>query len=178
MIIALSGYAQSGKSTSVGMIKELRPWFKQVNFKDGLIAELKKNFANTLRLLSEPYSVDEVFEVKPPHIRALMQEYGTEVRRGDNPNYWTEKWAQAIQGLDNVLVDDCRFLNEAKAVRDNEGIIIRVRRIDQTNTGTHQSETEMDLIAPDYTITTNGKEFHKLEEELVKILILEDEKRK
>lgn len=178
MIIALTGYAQSGKSTAVRMIREMRPWFKQSNFKDGLIAEMKHYFPKVLTKLSEEHSMTmkELFDKKPGIMRELMQNFGTELRRSENANYWTDKWEESIKGIKDVLVDDCRFLNEAEVVRRNGGVIVRMVRTDMTNNSTHQSETEMDLIVPDYTITTNGSEFRKIEEELSRILILEDEK--
>lgn len=180
MIIALTGYARSGKSTAVGMIKEMRPWFKQVNFKDALIQEIEQYFPKVLAGLAQQYNMThkELFLSKPGIMRDLMQNFGTEVRRADNTYYWTDKWEAGTKSIQDVLVDDCRFLNEAEVIRRNGGVIIRMVRTDMKNTSTHQSETEMDLITPDYTITTDGSEFQKIEDELVRILILEDEKLK
>lgn len=180
MIIALTGYAQSGKSTAVGMIREMRPWFRQVNFKDALIKEIEQYFPKVLEKLREEHQMTnkELFSKKPGVMRELMQNFGTELRRSENPDYWTKKWWDSIKDIENVLVDDCRFLNEAQVIRDNGGIIIRMIRTDKENTSTHQSETEMNLIAPDYTIITNGNEFHRIEKELYNILSEQDEKRK
>ena len=85
-------------------------------------------------------------------MRALMQNYGTEVRRGDNPEYWTQKWFYKVNQLDNVVTDDVRFLNEAKGVKFFDGVIIRIIRSDITSTKGHLSETEMNQIEPDHTV--------------------------
>jgi hypothetical protein len=78
-----------------------------------------------------------------------MQNYGTEVRRRDNPDYWTKQWcANLPEGL--IVVDDVRFLNEAEAVKKMGGIIVRLTRPDIKNGGNHQSETEQRQIGYDY----------------------------
>ena len=67
--------------------------------------------------------------------------------------------------------DDCRFQNEAYAIREQGGIIIRLERTDMIHTDTHQSETEMDSIIPDFTITCNGGDEEILCLELDKIMV-------
>jgi uridine kinase len=165
MILGFTGKAGSGKSTACAhlLFKSDRPRVK-VNFKDALVAEIKKNFAPLLdtiagmegmfRLMNNgEYKVDQLFVDKPPLMRKLLQCYGTEVRRGDDPDYWIKKWKSKVAYTkEDVLVDDVRFLNEAEAVRDMGGVIIRIIRKDITDTGSHQSEQEMDQIQPDYTI--------------------------
>jgi hypothetical protein len=68
----------------------------------------------------------------------------------------------------NYIVSDVRFINEAMAVLDNFGIIIRINRINnninkETSRNTeHISETDLDNFEKfDYIIDNNGtlKEF-------------------
>lgn len=173
MIIAFTGKKQTGKSTACAYL-ERENVFKRLNFKDALIFELKQNFPELLLVLAEKYemTVDELFNIKPPEVRTLMQNYGTNVRRVDVPNYWVDKWifSQSLISNPNVTVDDLRFINEAEAVRFAGGIIVRIVRTDMNHTDTHVSETEMDSIVPDYTIVCNGGDEEHLYKELDKIL--------
>jgi hypothetical protein len=168
MIIGLTGFAGSGKSEVAQYISSTQR-FLRANMKDGLVAEMKKNFPDLLReiaLATDSKDANELFKNKPPLMRALMQNYGTEVRRKDNPNYWIHKWADDVDGLvrqgKNVVVDDVRFLNEAEAVKSRGGIIIRVVRENIKEPLSHSSETEMTEIEPDFTITVGEGQLDEL----------------
>lgn len=164
MVIGLTGYKGSGKSTVAKYIAD-EYGFKRVNFKDGLVQEMKEKFPTLLEEIAysasmlqqyetgigESLTVDDMFELKPPLMRKLMQEYGTEVRRTDNVNYWVDKWKESV-GTGNIVTDDVRFKNEYDAVKELGGIIIRVVREDITHGGTHQSETEQESFVADFTI--------------------------
>lgn len=157
MIIGLCGYKGTGKSTVAEYLAK-EYGFNRVNFKDGLVAELKQNFPkflNELTLIHEGDlgDVDWLFKNKPPLFRALMQEYGTEVRRADNQDYWVDKWKAKVEEVGgNIVVDDVRLFNELAAIGDADGILIRVTRPDITTGGTHQSETEQEKFIEDFTV--------------------------
>lgn len=164
MIIGLVGFKQVGKSTAAKHLEE-KHGFQRINMKDALVAELKKNFPRLMREIydttGETWVNDEtmfqyLFDVKPPLMRALLQNYGTEVRRGDKDSYWTDEWDKATYSArctdQNIVVDDVRFLNEAKAVKERGGIIIRLVRPDIPTGGTHASEVEQLEIVADNTI--------------------------
>ena len=103
-----------------------------------------------------------------------MQCFGTEVRRGDDPLWWVKVWKQsadrALAEDMSVLVDDVRFLNEATAVRECGGLIVRLIRTDIDDTGSHVSEVEMDKIVADVTIETAKGDFDSLYRDLERIL--------
>ena len=154
MIIAFTGLARSGKTTSYDhLVKEHS--FVKINFKDALVKEMREELKGTLEELSKLYGlpVDWLFENKPPVIRALMQNFGTEIKRKQNEDYWTLRWMQAAVKArghgKSIVVDDCRFLNEAETVRLLGGKIYRIVRKDITDTGNHQSEKEMKKIEVD-----------------------------
>lgn len=172
-IIGFIGYKNSGKTTACNIIKSHEDGVVvQHNFKDGLIRELKQNFPKLLQVLSDVYNmaIDELFIVKPPAVRALMQEYGTEVRRNDDQNYWVDEWLDNLPTDGMVLVDDVRFGNEAYAIKSSGGILIRLVRKDMVNLDTHKSEVEQDSLVADYTIVSKWGEQDKLEKELCQIL--------
>ena len=167
MIIGLIGFKQVGKSTAANYLEE-KYGFVRHNMKDALVAEVKQNFPDLLAEIvrqlelrrSEfeivPWTVDRLFVDKPPLMRALLQNYGTEVRRRDNDNYWVNRWDTIARntGLfrSNLVTDDVRFKNEAQAVIDRGGILIRLTRPDITTGGSHRSEIEQLEIIADYTI--------------------------
>lgn len=154
MILAFTGPMGCGKTTACDFLLSQHP-FTKLSFKTPLIEELKRNFPQLLQDLSAHYgmSVNDLFLKKPPMVRHLMQEYGTDVRRKDDKDYWVKEWKRAAVG--DILVDDVRFLNEAAAVRELGGKIIRLTRPDLNASGGHVSETEMADILPDYTIETS-----------------------
>lgn len=169
MIYALIGFQRVGKTTAAKYIEG--KGYRRINFKDALIAEIKKNFPDLLLVLSDYYemTIDELFEKKPLAVRALLQNYGTEVRRGDKSNYWIEKWEQSVfnlvedfKTLPNVVVDDVRFQDEAEAVKKLGGKLIRLIRTDITSGGFHASETQNLAIKEDYTILCESGSHDKL----------------
>jgi hypothetical protein len=185
MIIGLVGFKQVGKSTAAKHLEGRG--FKRHNFKDALVKELRENFPELLReiadaemarkfmLLDEGETmlqvVDRLFEEKPPLMRALMQNYGTDVRRKDNDNYWVEQWLHDGKNLDHIVADDVRFHNEADAVKGQGGILIRLTRPDILTGGTHSSETEQLEIVADHTIECEPGDHGKLFQALDKIIL-------
>ena len=175
MIIAFVGKKEVGKTTACKMVKRKVGEVVHVNFKDALIAELRENFPGVLGELSKltGMTIRQMFIQKPPIMRKLLQNYGTDLRRGDDDLYWCRAWRLAVQAQKlstTVLVDDVRFLNEALAIRNKGGILIRLERPDLTSRDTHSSEMEQDSIKADYTISVKAGEFKKLEIELGKVL--------
>jgi hypothetical protein len=180
MIIALTGKAGAGKTTIANYLVE-KHGFVKINFKDALVKEMRANFPDTLREMARFYHVtsmtwaakfpdvntpddvliDHLFNDKPPIMRALMQNYGTEVRRKDRSTYWVDQWITKVAGKQNVVVDDCRFLNEADAVRMQGGKVYKVEKIGYVDRLNHASETEQESIEIDGILKskTGGHEF-------------------
>lgn len=180
MIIGLIGFKQVGKSTAAKHLEGRG--FTRINMKDALVAELKQNFPDLIQAIidimekeyweGKPWTFERLVAEKPPLFRALMQNYGTEVRRGDKDSYWTDRWIEAAgyEG-DGIVVDDVRFKNEAEAVRSRGGILIRLVRPDVATGGTHASETEQLEIVADHTIDVMQGEHQKLYDALDNIIL-------
>jgi hypothetical protein len=67
-----------------------------------------------------------------PHLtpRWVLQYWGTEVcRKGFHDNIWITSLENKLRNSkDNIVISDCRFPNEIKAIHNAGGIIIRVKR--------------------------------------------------
>lgn len=165
MIIGICGYKRSGKTTAADYLVS-EHGFTKVNFKDALIEEVVDKFPDLLKMFKSEYDMDydKLFRVKPPMVRALMQNYGTQVRRQDNEYYWVLKWKERLARLDKplkVVVDDVRFVNEADAIKLMGGVVVRVERSGWNEDDNHISEREHLEIDEDFTITA-GDNQHKI----------------
>lgn len=175
MIIGLTGYKQSGKSVASKYLQE-KYNFTPHNFKDGLIKELKNNFPDYLKKESEHHActIDELFERKPGSIREFMKNYAVELKRKEYPEYWDYKWLETVPKGKDVVVDDLRFKSNVYTLKyrdpHNLGIIIRIKKVGQVNTDTHQTESEIDSIPADYTIEAVQGDHAKIHSDLDKII--------
>lgn len=118
--------------------------------------------------------VQETISVTP---RLLLQTIGTDIVRAIHPDIWINslfryytisylalakmrrKGFAAISpllALPNWIITDVRFPNEVKAIKEKEGIIIRINRESDYNSN-HFSETALDDYKDfDYTIDNNN----------------------
>lgn len=106
-------------------------------------------------------------------IRQLLQKFGTEVGRNISPDIWVDsllgEYNKAKSGdlEEDWIITDVRFQNEANAVREAGGILLRLNR-NTSFKDTHQSEIDLDNYDKfDYIIDNNGT----LEELIDKVLI-------
>jgi len=103
----------------------------------------------------------------------LLQWWGTEFRRAQNPNYWVDKFVAGINSkADIVLVTDMRFLNEAERIKQLGGYTVQVNRlnadgtpfVDTARPANHVSEIQLDGYNYDYKITVKTGDLPLLEE--------------
>ncbi len=82
------------------------------------------------------------------NVRRILQWWGTEYRRAQDPDYWTKAWEAALAEVTernvHILVDDVRFHNEVEAVQRNGGVLIRVERPGFNGANNHSSENSLD----------------------------------
>jgi hypothetical protein len=158
-IINISGFARHGKDTTAELIKEsLESKGKRV---------LITHYAGLLKFMcSEFLGWDGK---KDETGRTLLQYVGTDVVRAKDPDYWVNFIADMLEFLGNVgkwdyvLIPDCRFPNENERLKER-GFDVKLMRVvrDNFNNGlsdgqqTHESETALNLIKPDYTIFNSG----------------------
>ena len=94
-------------------------------------------------------------------IRRLLQWWGTEYRRAQDPDYWTKAWERKLAGLNldetHVLVDDVRFINELETLKKHGGFFIRIVRPGFNGANDHSSENSLDNYADwDLVIENDG----------------------
>lgn len=169
-IIAFTGKKGHGKSTACNKLKEIYgDRIIRLNFKDGLIDEMKSKLSPVLNDLSNYYdkSTEELFEEKPPVMRRLMQFIGTEVYREMDEDYWVSKWRVQASHYDEtnriIVVDDVRFKNEFEVIKKFGGDVYKVVALNkEISTDQHASETEMDSFDCEVIASNNAEELEEL----------------
>ena len=122
--------------------------------------------------------INSFFKQKTINItpRYLLQTIGTNIGREINPNIWvtllmndykknifnpskyylSENPNTNVFDFPNWIITDVRFSNEVKAIKEKEGIVIRLNR-EGIETVNHLSETALDTYTDfDYTIDNNN----------------------
>lgn len=155
MIIGLTGLARSGKSTAANYLV-IEKKFVRVPF----AAPIKR------MLRSLGLSDDEIngsLKEEPCDLlcgrspRFAMQRLGTEWGRGlIHPDLWIELWRRDAERLilsgHSVVADDCRFPNEANALKNLGGKIINIRNDSNSVSNVEAHSSENQSIEPDVRI--------------------------
>ena len=159
MIIAICGHKFSGKST-VARLLHNATGYDVVSFADKL-KDITCVLSGCTREQLEDYDFKETqlvpdylrpycLNAGKPTFRAFLQHFGSEVMRGVNDNIWIDCTLSNCEK--DVIISDCRFPNEAKAVKARGGIVIKIMRPLAKAEDSHQSETLIDEIDADYTL--------------------------
>ena len=141
MIIGVCGFIGSGKDTIADYLVNLHHFRRE-------------SFANTLKdAVAQVFGWDRTMlegrtkqarewreQVDPwwsqrlgiPHLtpRFILQQWGTEVcRKGFHDDIWIASLENKLRNSrDDVVISDCRFPNEIKAIKQSGGIVVRVVR--------------------------------------------------
>lgn len=187
-LIGISGKIGSGKDTAAEIIQHLTNPMKL----DMFPYEVKK-FAGKLKTIASiltgipvekfedqefkkqylgedwNYQIDKFNPIQKMTVRELLQKLGTDaLRDGLHTNVWVNALLADYNENSNWLVTDTRFPNEAEAIKNLGGVVLRIER-STCQLGTHPSETALDNYTFDYVIHNNGSK-EDLEKELVKFL--------
>ncbi|WAB08766.1 deoxynucleoside monophosphate kinase [Streptomyces phage Andris] len=169
LIIGLSGYARSGKNEAAEALVQYG--WRQAAFADKLREFLYAldplipghYGAGNLRLrrLVDATGWDYA-KVTYPEVRALLQRAGTEAgRRVLGENVWVDALFREFAEAPALVLTDVRFPNEARAVAERGGVMIRVERPGvgpaKDKWGrVHESEVALDGWAFDHTLVNDG----------------------
>lgn len=91
-------------------------------------------------------------------VRLFLQKLGTEaIRDGLHTNAWVNALFADYTNEENWIITDCRFPNEAQAIKDRGGVVVKINRKDEETTARlHPSETALDNWEFDYVINNDG----------------------
>lgn len=154
-LLGFSGYARAGKDTAVQVLRT--EGYHRVAF-----ADLMRTFLERLNPIvaesgrvGRPVRITDVIErfgwdgykesIYGTEMRQLMQRLGTECGRqllGDN--IWVDSALDNLDPDNYYAVADCRFVNEADAIRKRGGKVIRIERPGVGPANSHPSETSLD----------------------------------
>jgi len=113
-----------------------------------------------------------------PHVRRTLQRLGTDAIRSLDDGFWVRAAMARVERLRtierasgwsgqtireagglSVVVTDCRFPNEAEAIRQAGGVLVRVERPGATAASEedlHPSETALDGFPEDFVVSNTG----------------------
>lgn len=186
-LIGLSGRARTGKDTIADVLVSHHD-FTKFSFSDALYDEVCDAFGVPRSLLWSPDSKEvpqaslslnncadtDFFNTMKRHgwssfiarsPRVILQTWGTEYRRAQDPDYWIKKaallikaWVETTAPGESVkLVNtSVRFENEAAFIRSLGGQVWHVKRADAPQVSYHDSEGGIKWAVGDRTIHNDG----------------------
>ncbi len=164
-LIGLTGYAGAGKDL-VAALLSMRGYTRMA------FADAVREEAVTLIGQEAPAELDEDlrkmlssgalsrldFYSKPtlPSVRRILQQYGSEYRRAQDPRYWVNIVEEKVKTTTSpIVISDVRFPNESAWVRMAGGVTWRVLRPGLKSDG-HVSESVLESIREDKVIGNDG----------------------
>lgn len=161
MIIGISGKAGSGKDTAAKMLEVLYA-NPDISYEDFANKRYKNfadiqivHFADVLKEVAQVlFRIDE-WETNTQEgkkttinwigktVRELLQGIGQGLRDAIDPNLWIKILFANTEGWSNYIIADVRYPNELYAIKERNGILLRIDRKD-AGAGNHSSETALD----------------------------------
>jgi hypothetical protein len=158
MLIGLTGLKQSGKTTAGDFLAH------KYKFEHTSFAAPMRKFAMDVLCMNEVQL--EFMKEQPVTFldrqvtpRQFLQRLGTEFgREMIHPDLWVRACLMRVDTNRRTVISDCRFDNEAYAIRAMGGKIVQITRRGQVaGTDTHASEAGIHPALIDYTINNNGE---------------------
>ena len=159
--IGIAGKANAGKTTAANYIADKYD-FRRVAFADPLKKGLAEFTGLPLRMFYDQNIKNiDIPEYNNTSLRYMMQFVGTECFRDNfGENFWINRMLLEIEnlskeGIDNIVIDDIRFKEEAEMVKELGGYVIFITRPDEnTIRSSHRSEALK--VKHDYHIDNDG----------------------
>lgn len=181
MVVGLTGYARSGKSTVAEYLHN-KHGFTVLHFADALKAMAKRidplldfdgddNPVHLSDLLTPEGEFPAVFpednvKVQYPEYRRFLQRLGTEGLRYLDDRFWLEQLYREISrlshhGVDKFVIPDCRFPNEAQFIFDElpmDGCVTALVEVVRPGVerGTHASEAYAGRMGENWELVNDG----------------------
>lgn len=183
-VIGIAGRMFAGKSSlanelakelpntlKLGFAKAVRDELRAAVFGGSLPKDLPKSVqGNIIEWLQEP-CLDRVTVLwdkpTPQYMRELLQWWGTDYRRAQDPDYWVKRFDKlfctTMLNRTNIIIDDLRFPNEVEYVRsfdkclDCKGLVLWLERDVEGQDREHSSENSIGANDCDVVIDSNCK---------------------
>lgn len=160
-IIGLVGTAGAGKDTVAAIIQKYCPTVEQLSFASPIYAMLDVAFPPPPPYQpwreADRWTKDDYPVVNEKSFRFLAQTLGTDWGRNI---VGSDVWVQAALGMvkTDAVFSDVRFQNEAQAIRDAGGLLIKIIRPENPHYigASHASEQEIDLCHYDVVVNNIG----------------------
>lgn len=162
MLIGLIGKKRAGKDTFARRLVE-RHGYVRYAFADPLkdMALRVNPYVSMFRIrLAEAVSHYgwEGAKDEFPEVRRLLQDLGLAARQVLGEDVWlSATMRKVVEEPRPVVITDVRFRNEAQAIRDAGGYLVRIVRPGHDDGDTHPSETELDDWPQDYTVMNDSE---------------------
>lgn len=162
-LIGLIGKRRSGKDTAADAL--LPFGYKRLKFADALKAMINALLWEAgCSVADREAMIEGTLKDSPTKFlcnqtpRWAMQTLGTEWgRKLIDPDIWVKLTLMKAKARAKVVITDVRFPNEAWAVRDAGGTLIRIVRPSMNfRSDDHSSETEIENCHPHFTVINNG----------------------
>lgn len=190
---AFIGRRHVGKSTATEIIQSFSEYSERLAFAE----PLKNAFVDAFRTFQvavgeEPDFTRQELDENKNYYRRQLEDFGTKfVRDRYREDFWVQLMKKSLdlrRGLEmTIIVDDCRFLNEAELLRSEGFTLVRLQRDDNERgisilksigfdyflpmdiqsvlSEQMPSEVEVDRIQTHYTVTNTGN-YEELKEAL------------
>lgn len=160
LIIGFAGKRTSGKTTAAKVAIE-KHGFEKAKFAEAFKHGLRETFDLDHRHTDgdlKEVPCDQLLGTTP---RALMEWFGEGARQLCGEEIWVKRWFALHADLllaSNYVFDDVRNPNEAAAIQNAGGIVIRVLRDSADALPVLESETKIEEIDADFYVINNGTE--------------------
>ena len=152
LVIGLSGKIGVGKTTAGMLIQQRGLADRLLAFGDPVKDEAARRFGFDLRLAYEDKDRIILHQDLPGgamSVRRILQWWGTDVRRAEDPLYWVQRMEAWLGQMDaeRVVIHDVRFREEALWIREVGGRLYQIRPYPEWQPGQeagHRSETDLD----------------------------------
>ncbi len=161
MIIGLHGLSGSGKSELARFLVD-ECGFELVKFASPLKNMLRQFYwdcglteEEIERRIEGDLKEVPCFFLNGKTPRHAMQTLGTEWGRDSiGQSFWINRWGDKVQQHKNVVVDDVRFDNEAKAIKERGGEVLHIVRGERSSDHASENGISPELVA--FVIENNG----------------------
>lgn len=146
-VVGISGYGQSGKDT-IGSTLVAHGYVR-----DAFADRIREGLYRLDPLLEDGRRVTQLVDelgwekakTSTPEVRALLQRLGVDMGRGIlGDNVWVDLTLNRVPDGARLVITDCRFPNEAEAVKRLGGTMWRVWRPGYEPVNSHYSEVALD----------------------------------